>query len=526
MGKNEVEETDRIINHSLQKIAKGAVFVFIGSILSIALAFLGRILVARNFTQSEYGIFSLGFSILSIAAVIGSMGLHDGAARQIAFYKGGGNNRKVGDTVFFSLVFGSIFGLFLTFLLFFSSGYISTVIFKDSNLIVPLRLFSVGAFFFVLLHVLTAVFRGFGTVKEKVFFEDILRNLLFLLLMCLVVFFGFSFDYVAVVFTGSIIFASVLFFIYFLLKKPSLMDNEIVKNIDFSMGKKLFLFSFPLLLVAILNQIMGWMDTLMLGFFKTAEVVGLYNAAQPLGLFVSSALSAMLFVYMPIVSDFHSKNQIHEMKRSYVILTKWLCAATFPLVTIFVFFPALVLDFLFGSEYVVAAVALQVLAIGFFINNLLGPNGATLTAMGKTHFLMYATLLAALVNVVLNFILIPYYGIVGAAIATVVALVSINVIRSVKLHALSGIHSLDKNIIKPIVLSLILVTLMYFLSKSFLTIRFWMLPVLFVLFLILYMFSLLFTKSFEKEDLEMLLTIEKKTGINLKIVKKVLNKFL
>ena len=72
-----------IVNQSLQKIAKGTGMVFIGTIIGMLLAFVGRVLVARFFTQAEYGFFSLGFSLLSIFVAISLFGLQDGAARQI-----------------------------------------------------------------------------------------------------------------------------------------------------------------------------------------------------------------------------------------------------------------------------------------------------------------------------------------------------------------------------------------------------------------------------------------------------------
>jgi O-antigen/teichoic acid export membrane protein len=155
----------------------------------------------------------------------------------------------------------------------------------------------------------------------------------------------------------------------------------------------------------------------------------------------------------------------------------------------------------------------------------MGPNGATLTAMGKTKFLMWATFIAACINVGLNVVLIPLYGATGAALATIIAILSVNIIRSIKLYSISKIHSLEKNILKPIFLSSTLIFIIYFLTEKFLTITFWMLPLIFIFFILIYGVSLLLTKSFDQEDIDVLLNIEKKTGLNFIKVKRLIKRF-
>jgi len=515
-----------LLNETLQKVAKGAGTVFIGSIVSIVFAFISRILIAKYYTQGEYGTFSLGYTILLISATVGTLGLQEGVARQIAYYKGKGNNKAVSGVIFFSLLFSLVAGITLFILLFSSSNIISVKVFHLLKFSYYLKIFSIAIPFSILLLVLTSIFRGFGSVKENVLFTNSLRNLLFLSFLSYIILKSFTFKWVVISYSTSIIISSIIFVLYFVSKSKSFFSGLSIKKIDSSFGKELIIFSLPLLLVSVLSQIMNWTDTLMLGYFKIAEVVGLYNAALPLAQFVSMALSSMLFIYMPIVSELHAKNRIYEMKRSYTVLTKWLSVVTLPLVIIFVFFPRTTLSFLFGAKYILASTALQILAIGFFINNLLGPNGATLMAIGKTKFLMYVTFAAAALNIILNIILIPVYGINGAAVATVTALISINIIRSIKLYSISKIHSLEKKIIKPMILSVILLLIIYFIAKNLITITFWMLPVLFVILLILYGVFLLLTKSFDREDLEMLLAIEKKMGINFKAIKGIIKRFV
>lgn len=525
---NETEPIDAtLVTQSLQKVAKGAGIVFIGSVISMVIAFIARILIARYYSPSEYGIFSLGYTILFIFATIGTLGLQDGVARQIAYYGGKNNKKIINSIIFCSILFSLSSGIILSVLLVSFSNVISTKLFHWQS---PsfLQIFSIAIPFFILILILASIFRGFGSVKEKVFFSDIMRNSLFLILLFFIVQTKSSFIWVIISYLFSVIVTAILFLIYFLSKfkkQFNFLFKKTNRAFSFLVGKKMLIFSLPLLLVTILNQIMSWTDTLMLGYFKTANEVGIYNAALPLGQFISIALGSILFLYIPIASELYAQKNLQGIKRSYIVLTKWLSAATLPLTLVFIFFPKTTLSFLYGTKYISAANVLQILSLGFFINNVMGPNGATLIAMGKTKFLMYVTVIAAIVNVALNIILIPIWGMKGAAVATVTAIILINAIRSIKLYSLSKIHSLEKNIIKPVISSIILVSIIYFIAKNFLIVTFWLLPILFIIFLILYGLSLLITKSFDREDLEILLLIEKKIGINLSLMKKIVNKF-
>lgn len=63
-------------------------------------------------------------------------------------------------------------------------------------------------------------------------------------------------------------------------------------------------------------------------------------------------------------------------------------------------------------------------------------------------------------------------------------------------------------------------------AQHFLTINWWMLVILFILYYVIYVLATLFTKSFDKEDIAVLLEIEKKSGINTTPLKKILSGFL
>lgn len=516
--------TGEITNRSLVKLAKGMVTIFTGTVIGLIFAFMGRLLVARHWDASDYGIFSLALAILNICVIVSTMGLQGGISRSIAYARGKNEGEKIQGFISASFWLALAGSLILCPVLLFVSESIADNIFHEPALTTPLRIFSIAIPFFTLLNVFTSIFLGFGCVRAKVYFKEILRNVIFLVLLLGVIFLNLSFLGVIYAYTASLAISCLLLIVYASKHLSSLI--KITKPSVTPVTRELLSFSLPLLGVAMLGMIIAWADTLMLGYFKTSAEVGLYNAAHPLAHFISTPLDALLLVYMPLATGLYAREQMSEMRRNYSILTKWLCSLTLPLFLILFLFPDVVLNLLFGANYISAAIALRILSLGFIVNNFLGPNGATLIAIGESKFIMWATLATAVLNVGLNVILIPPFGIVGAAVASVVAITSVNLIRCWKLYALTKIQPLNKNTIKPTLASLGLIFLIYPFSRCFFTTTPLMLPLLFALYYIICGLAIVFTKSFDQEDLTMLLAIEKRTGVNVAAIKIILHRFL
>jgi O-antigen/teichoic acid export membrane protein len=464
----------------------------------------------------------LALVLLNIFVIVSAMGVQEGSTRYIAHFRAKGDRSKVKGVIVSSIQITLVSSVFIAILLFLASNFISNF-FHTNELSTPLKIFSICIPFATLTGTFLSLFRGFDRVDAKVYFADILGNLFFLLSLAIVFLFGLSFLGVIYANLAAIILTFIVVVIYAVKELP-IKGTETV-NIPI-VRKELLLFSVPLLTTVMLGMILAWTDTLMLGYFKTPIDVALYNGAIPIAKLIGVPLASMLFLYTPITSQLYSQNLMPEIKRNYAILTKWIFTATLPAFLIIFLFPDTVLEFFFGSNYVQASVALKIVVFGFFIHTFFGPNGATLIAMGKVRVLMWAALFSAILNVVLNLSLIPPFGIIGAATSSAIALCAVNILMAAKLFRLFGVHSFTKTLLKPGITSIAIIFMFYLLSKDLLTVTFWMLPLLFILFNAIYGLSLLLTKSLDNEDVMIFLAIEKKMGINLKRIKKILKKFM
>ncbi len=513
-----------INNSSLSTIAKGTGIGFFGVLVGTGFALLGKVIVARVGTEAEYGTYSLSFAVMSIAVVIASLGLQQGVPRNIAFARGKRDNTKIQDFISTSIQASFIASIFLAIIVFLLSDILANSVFHDANVSSPLKIFAVGIPFLSLIGGLASIFRGFDDVKPHVYFQNIMRPILFAFFLLPLILFTLPFQGVFYAFLGSVIVSAIIFVVYTIRRLPFPIQPAMTIKPS-PATKELILFSLPLLGSSILVMVINWTDTLMLGAFETSTDVGLYNEAHPISVFISMPLTTLTAIYLPILSGMYSQGAMSPARKNFLILTKWLCLATMPLFLILFAFPEVVLSSLFGASYTGAADALRLLSAGFIINNYFGPNGATLIAMGKTQFVMWATLATAIINVGLNIVLIPPFGIEGAAIATVVAMISTNLLKGWKLHSLSRMHPLSKNLMKLTLVSLGLLFFFMFILANIIDVTWWILPIILVLCYAVQGATLLFAKSLDKEDVELISAIEAKMGINIGLVANVLRRF-
>lgn len=190
----------------------------------------------------------------------------------------------------------------------------------------------------------------------------------------------------------------------------------------------------PLGFVSLFGLINQQADILVLGVFENTETVGIYRAAWSIAALVSFGLQAISAVLAPHYARLYSKKDLAKLQlyssRSALILT----LLAIPVVAIFFLYGREVLEQTFGLDYVSGYVALLLLALAQLFNVMMGPVGVLLNMTGHEKETLRGLAISAFVNIGLNFILIPMYGIEGAAIATVLSLVIWNalLLRAVK----------------------------------------------------------------------------------------------
>ncbi len=501
----------KIIDESLQKMAKGSAAVLIGTIISMVLGFLSRIILVRFTTQNEYGIYSLALTIVTICTTVSALGLQEGTTRYIAYFRGKNETKNIQDIIFSSIIISILSSISVTILVFTIADYIATEIYNSPEITYILKIMLISIPFTVLINVIISIFRGFDKVTTRVYFSNVLHPMLYIFLLGVTVYLKFSFVEMILVYSISSFTTFLLLPIYFFKKIPiSLNWREIQINHN---TRVLLINSIPLLGISILLMIMSWTDTLMIGYFKTVEMVASYSAVYPLAALLSTGITSMGFLYVPIVSQLYGKNQITELRKINENSTKWNFIITLPIFFLMFIFPDFVLNIFYGFRYIEASKVLQILSLGFIMNSLFGFNYYTLLSAGKSRLLINCSLISAIMNIFLNLILIPKYGMIGAAVASAASFTFIEMYMTFKLHRFLKIHPFTKIYTRFIITSCLLISVFYAFRTQFAQ-TIWTIGEFYLIFLATYVISILLTKSIESEDLKILIQIEKRIGTN------------
>jgi O-antigen/teichoic acid export membrane protein len=248
--------------------------------------------------------------------------------------------------------------------------------------------------------------------------------------------------------------------VIFLGKLTKIKMSQIFSGV---MDKELLLFSYPLMFVTILGTLMHWMDIMMLGYFTDTTTVGLYHPATRTAGLLRTVLMAFLGIFGPMMSEYHRKGDYKEMSRLYKLVVRWITSVSLPLAIIMILYSKKVM-LLFGGDYVSSADALSILTVAAFIQSWNASSGQTLTMAGFPRVNMINSVIVLSLNIVLNYIWIPRFGISGAAYATLSSMALLAVIRIIEVKKIIKIHPFGIKMLKPVIAGSIMAVILYFIK--------------------------------------------------------------
>ena len=500
------------LRSSLKTAAKGTILVFVGIAANQMIWFVTRLLIVRNLSKEELGIYSLCFAIVSVISLLAGMGLKEGSPRYISIFSGQGRKEDAEAVHRSSLKIGAIAGAAACAVIFFLSGVLSRYVFYKPELYVPLMVISFFIPAYVMAMILASVLRGYGSIGPNVYFIEIGQPFLFLVLVCLIFLSGMSFISIIYSYVFSMAAAYVMI-AYYAYRQTGTGPFRVTGGHDYA--GELLKFSIPVLSIDVVFLLFRWTDTLILGRYGSAEEVGIYSVGASLAVFLSLPLAALWYVYLPIAGDLYARDRLSDLARTYKVLTKWIFAVTLPVFFILFFFPEMTISFLFGGRFGDSALPLRILSLGYLFNAFVGANSMLLLVFGLSKAVMKVSAVCALLNVLLNYVLIKHLGlgIQGAALATAVSLIAVSMGYSFVLYRHSGMHPIASGYLKLVMGSAVVGAAIYAAAKS-LPLHSWMLPVYFILFICGYFVSLVITRSLDAEDVLLFSEVMKRIGVS------------
>ena len=388
------------------------------------MGFLLTLIIAHYFGAKGLGDYVLSIVVLRIFTLFSKLGVDTFSIRFIASFAKQEKWKSI--QLFRNKIIRllSISSLIFSLLMYYFSEDIANLVHAKVEH-VRLNAFFVLPMAFFMLHYQSL--RGLKKIAEFSFFYRMSQATFSIISIFIITQFFVDGNVPVYAYLSSLAIVSLLAFIVFFNsynKIKRISDDEQIEELKYSEILKV---SIPLMFAQSVQFIMAWTDKLMLGNMMGSEEVGIYFTAFKLSMFASIALMAINSIASPKFAELYGKKDFDGLKKVAHQSSKMIFLATLPLVLVFFVFPEFLLG-LFGEEFKVGVKAFVFLSFGKLISSLSGSVGNILQMTGKQVIFMNVLFVGAIVNVLLNFFLIPKFGINGAALASMISLSMWNLI--------------------------------------------------------------------------------------------------
>lgn len=390
-------------NRSLKQIIfKNTIWLFFSEITTRVFTVILAIFIARKLGVENYGLLSFAISLTALFSVFYNFCNDSIIVRELT------QNKKTKEEL------GAILGfrIFLGFITFFL--IITATFFIENSAAVPLIIIFAGV---ILVDAVTSflknIFRAFQKIEYFAATEigkaiSLATGGFIVLFTCPNIIFIANIYLLASVFAVLI----ALFSVWRLSFLPPL-------RLDIKIAKKYFYLSWPLTLSAVFNLIYVQIDLIMMGSWGMVKEVGWYNAAYKVVNFIAIT-SLVRIIFFPVITQAYKKTKEYFQKIINNFLELILIFA-FPIVAGGFLLSRDIILFIYHEEFIPSVLVFEILVFVSGLLLIIALLDAILVAAGRQRTIFYITGSIALLNIVLNFILIPRYSLYGAAVATLIS---------------------------------------------------------------------------------------------------------
>jgi O-antigen/teichoic acid export membrane protein len=406
----------KISDLDLNELLAGAFAALSIRILAVFATFGLTLVVARSLGSELSGVFFLGLTLLAICSKLARLGTDNALTKFIAASQETKEIHRVIESrektqylvASVSILMACLLGIF--------SRQLAIYIFHDPRLTEVLLSLSIAVPIVALTWVNSQALKGLKLIRAAVASTALITPFLTVALSCV---YGLNYGLTGVIW--SYLCATVLAYLFsgysWRKSKPKVYGYG-----DPFLLEELLSASFPLLGVVLLNLIMVWSGTLILGVFGSSSDVAVYTVANRTALLISFCLFAVNAISAPKFSQLYARNDLKAMRKVYIFSSQLLIFTSAPLMLIIVVFPSEIMG-IFGSDFKAGVQALVLLSLGQFFNTASGSVATILMMSNFEKIVRNNAMVATAVNLTLNIALIPSLGVTGAAVATSASLV-------------------------------------------------------------------------------------------------------
>lgn len=407
-----VPVANAIFQREMGQISRQSSVFFAGTIFTVATGYIFKVYLARVLGAEALGVYALGMTVVGLLSVFNAFGLPQSAVRFVAVYCATGRieqlRRFLGRSFFLLL----LSNLPLAVVLLVAGPWIAVRLYHTPALSKYFGLFTLIMVLGALTTFMGQVLAGFKDVLRRTVITNFIGSPVMMLLTV-------GFIAVGLGLKGYILAQVASSFLVLLLLAISILKltpagSGFFSTIYSPLGNEVVSFSAFAFVGTFLEFLMAQSDKVLIGVYLNARDVGIYAVAMALVAFVPSVLQSINQIFSPVIADLHSRDQHEMLGRIFQTLTKWSLGLTLPLVAVMIIFAPLFMR-IFGPDFRKGWPVLVVGAIGQLVNCGVGSVGYLLQMSGHQRNLVRIQIVMAVLMVALSVVLIPRWGIFGAA---------------------------------------------------------------------------------------------------------------
>lgn len=398
---------------SHKKFAFDVGITFIASMISMLLGFIITVLLGRYLGAGDLGLYQMASTIYGIAVLIAGFGIPGAIIKYVAEYKK--DRRKTNIIISTGVITSLLLGIGFSILFYLSSGMFETI-FKMPELSSLLRILSLVFPFALVGGTLLGFLNGLREMT-KFAIATVIQSFLMVVVSVIMILWGYGVSGAV----SGVVLSSVGSCIYLIW--ISRQHFEITFDNYIETTKEILRFGTQIFGANAINLINYQADTIIIGYFLTATDVGYYGVAVGFSKIVWIIPQAIQTITYPVTSEYWT-NKNHAAIQSMIEKSmKYTACIVLPIGLGVGFFAKDIITLIFGKEFVSAVFPLQILIAGTVTYCIFKVVGGAVTGAGRPDLSLKIVAISATINIMLNVTLIPYFGIVGAGMATTASLV-------------------------------------------------------------------------------------------------------
>lgn len=446
------------MGNELKELGNKSTIVFMGNIIGNFIMAVTVIIIGRVLGPEVYGKYVFITSFLVFFSILPKLGMDNGIISFLS--RSTLSNEAKKSILSYSLLTTLILNLLVLLISYINKDFIFHKLINGDVygelflwLLPTVLLTSINA-------LLTSSLKAIRRVKEITIIENILNPIIKLILFFILVFVFHMKSYYSLIILLYVNSLTSLIYYIVRLNKYNLIGKI---NREFE-NKQLIRFSVPLLFTGIVSILLLNADRYLIGYFQDARQVGIYKLAIQFGTLSSVALASVNTIFAPLISNLYHNDRMDDMEKIYKFTTKWITIINLMIFGMILVFSKDIMS-IPGKGFIDGSSALIIISIGQIVNSLVGSVGYINIMTGRPKADLSSNIVAMVLNLLLNVLLIPRFGIDGSAIATAIALFTKNIMNFTLMYRNLKMNPYDKSYLKLILVLSISVITILFVSK-------------------------------------------------------------